>query len=106
MAEIPVMKGRKSIPNFTDSEDQVLAMILALTSELAVTRERLDTLERILGEQNLLDSSAIDSFVPDQTAAAKRDALRRRIISKVMQPVNDAARRAADDKQNLPSQEV
>lgn len=106
MAEIPVMKGRKSIPNFTDSEDQVLAMILALTSELAVTRERLDTLERILGEQNLLDSSAIDSFVPDQTAVAQRDGLRRRIISKVMQPVNDAARRAADDKQNLPSREV
>lgn len=99
MAEIPVTKGRKSIPHFTESEDQAYAMILALTSELAVTRERLDTLERILGEQNLLGQGAVDSFVPDQIAKVQRDGLRRRIIGKVLRPVAEATRRAADERQ-------
>lgn len=99
MTSIPVTKGRKAIPHFADGEDQIFSMILALTSELAVTRERLDTLERLLAERRLLEFGAAEAFVPDQAAVAERNLVRRRIISKVLQPVNDAARRAADERQ-------
>ena len=46
-------KGRR--PYFFDDPavDKLLAMTMALAGELAVTRERLDTVERILAEKGL-----------------------------------------------------
>jgi hypothetical protein len=100
MADVPLTKGRKAIPHLPESEDQAFSMILALTSELAVMRERIDTLERLLERAAVLDAGAVDAFAPDADAAAARDTLRRRIIAKVMRPVRDAARQTAEARQN------
>ena len=88
--------GRTPIPGMDDETDRLVAMIAALTSELAVVRDRLDTLERVLEHQGGLPDGAMDTFTPDQAAADARDSRRRRLIAKVFRPLRDAAARAAE----------
>lgn len=95
-AETPPVKGRKDIPHLAEADDQAFAMIVALASELAMARERLDTLERLLAAKEILAPDAVEAFAPDAAATSERDALRRRIVAKIFRPVRDAARRAAE----------
>lgn len=52
--------------------DRMLAMLLALAEELAVTRERLDTHERLLQSHGLLKIREIEDYRPDAPAKADR----------------------------------
>jgi hypothetical protein len=58
---------------FADHDvDRLLAIVWAMAGELAVTRERLDTVERLLAERQLLDRQLIDAYRPDAAAAEER----------------------------------
>jgi hypothetical protein len=65
-------KGKR--PNFLDDPaiERVLSITLAVAGELAVTRERLDTIERLLGQSNLLTQAAIDTYEPSAEEAQQR----------------------------------
>jgi len=52
--------------------DRLLAIVWAMAGELAVTRERLDTVERLLAERHVLDRQAIEAYRPDAQAARER----------------------------------
>lgn len=52
--------------------DRLLAIVWAMAAELAVTRERLDTVERLLAEREVFDRGAIDTYRPDASAAKER----------------------------------
>ncbi len=81
------------IPGRDSGDDTALAMILALTSELAVTRARLDTCERLLIAAGVLSSDAVETFVPGAAAIASRADARRRTIAKVLRPMRENAER-------------
>lgn len=98
MAEPIGVRRRLDVPGQPPEEDRLLAMIAALASELAVTRERLDTVERILEQRGSLERGAIDRFVADAAAATERAALRRRIIDRVFRVLRDAVSRSATGK--------
>ncbi len=85
------VKRRLEIAGQSANEDRMLAMIAALASELAVTRERLDTVERLAETAGLFDRAAIEQFSPQAGQAAERDGIRRRIIDRVFRPIKDAA---------------
>jgi hypothetical protein len=89
MTDRPINR-RLAVPGQDPEEDRLLAMIAGLASELAVTRERLDTLERLTS-----GTEAVEAFAPDAAAIGHRDTLRRRIIARVFRPLRDAAARAA-----------
>ena len=58
---------------FADHDvDRLLTIVWAMAGELAVTRERLDTLERLLAEHRLLDRELIEAYHPDAVAAEER----------------------------------
>ena len=58
---------------FADHDvDRLLAIVWAMAGELAVTRERLDTVERLLAERQLLDRQLINAYRPDAAAAEER----------------------------------
>ncbi len=61
-------------PWFFENRDveRLLAIVWAMAGELAVTRERLDTVERLLSERDLLQRSHIDAYRPDAAAANER----------------------------------
>jgi hypothetical protein len=77
-------KGRR--PQFYEDPaiDQLFAIVTALTGEISVLFDRLDTLERLLTESRVLPQ-AIESYVPDDAAAAlrgqRRDELLRRVFA-------------------------
>lgn len=52
--------------------DRLLAIVWAMAAELAVARERLDTVERLLAERQILDRQSIDAYRPDALAARER----------------------------------
>ena len=79
------------IPGRAARDEQTMAMILALTSELAILRTRLDTCERLLTAADILAPDAIETFTPNAAAEAEREGLRTRIIAKVMRPLGELA---------------
>ncbi|MED5546876.1 MAG: hypothetical protein VYD90_16690 [Pseudomonadota bacterium] len=97
----PQTAGRRDMPGLDEGDDQTFAMITALASELAMARERIDTLERLLAKAGTLDEGAVEAYVPDEEAAKARGALRQRLIGKVFRPIREAAmRRAAKTTSN------
>ena len=52
--------------------EQNFSMTMSLMAELAVARERIDTLERVLVQKGVLDAEEVEHYVPDADAAAER----------------------------------
>ena len=84
---------------FADRDvDRLLAIVWAMAGELAVTRERLDTVERLLARQALLSRSAIDAYRPDPQAAEERGQWHIEYIARllrILQQEVDALQRGA-----------
>ncbi len=61
-------------PLFFDNPDidRLIAVVLAMAGELAVARERLDTVERLLARKATLSLADIDGFRPTEAEAAER----------------------------------
>lgn len=91
-----VASPRRAIPGEDPGVARLSAITTALLSELVIQRERIDTLERILEQQGILASGAIDAFEPDAIAEGERRALRRRQIDKVLRQLKIDAALAAD----------
>jgi len=77
-------------------DEQVLAMIVSLTSEITVLRARLDAAERLLVASGALADGAIDGFEPEASAVTQRNAQRQAIIRKVFRPLTEAQSGKAD----------
>tara|TARA_R110002020_G_scaffold226974_2_gene437563 strand:- start:98263 stop:98625 length:363 start_codon:yes stop_codon:yes gene_type:complete len=65
-------KGKR--PYFLENPDveRLTNIVLVLTQELAVTRERMDTIERLLERGEPVSKAAIDSFRASRTEADER----------------------------------
>jgi hypothetical protein len=78
-------KGRR--PEFYEDPaiDQLFAIVTALTGELSVLYDRLDTLERVLVEARTLSDESLEAYVaPAEIAEARvirRDQLLRRVFA-------------------------
>ena len=86
---------RQPVSGLTDTQDQLFGMVTALAAQLAVTRERLDTVERLAAKAGLFGPVDVDAFEPDAEASVERDAMRKGLIARIFRPVHDAATRTA-----------
>jgi hypothetical protein len=68
-------------------------MVLALTQELSVARDRIDTLERLLDRAGVLAARTVDEYLPTPEEAAARATLRAGMIRRVFR----AAEKEAQD---------
>ncbi len=92
-------------PYFLEREtERVLAITMAVVQELAVARQRLDTLERLLQAKGVLTEHEIEAYAPDTEAAAARASWTQEYIARVLRIVqqeNEAAElpdeRASED---------
>lgn len=78
---------RRPVPDEDPEVARLSAMVIALLGELTITRERLDTVERLLESANVLRQRDVEAFEPQGQAVVEREQLRRRQIGKVMRPL-------------------
>jgi hypothetical protein len=73
----------------TGDVDRVMAIVLALASEVASLRERLDTHERVADTGSVPEHARIEAYVPDPPAIAARDAWRQAYIRRLFRVVSE-----------------
>ena len=81
-------KGKR--PYFLDDPavERVLSITMSVATELAVARERIDTLERLLVQRGVLLPGDIDHYEPDAAAQDERHAWGRAFIARVLRIVD------------------
>jgi len=86
-------KGRKPQYFADPATDKLLSMVLALTQELSVARDRIDTLERLLDRAGVLAAQTVDDYLPTAEEAEARAVLRAGMLRRVFR----AAEKEAQD---------
>jgi hypothetical protein len=81
-------KGKR--PWFFENRDaeKVLNITMALAQELAVTRERLDTLEQLLQAKGVLSTSEFDRYVPNKALSEQRSASQQAYLARVLRVIS------------------
>ena len=93
-------KARGKRPYFFRDPDveRVLSIAMAIAMEHAVTRQRLDALERLVEAKGLATRAELDAFVPGPEAEAERTRWMKEYIARVLRIVQqetEAVERAA-----------
>jgi hypothetical protein len=83
----PPVRRRLPVPGQSPGEERLLAMVAALAGELAVTRERLDTVERLAEAAGLFGPAQVEAFAADPEQGAARDAIRQGMIARIFAPL-------------------
>ena len=93
-------------PYFLDEQvETVLAITMAAVQELAVARQRIDTLERLLEGKGVLSRSEIESFAPDPAAAVERALASQEYIARVLRIVQQQGE-ASSQRSDIASEDV
>jgi hypothetical protein len=89
-------KGKR--PQYFDDPaiDRILSILLAVVGEVAVLRERLDTVERLLDAKGTLSRADLETFEPDREAAYQRGLSTKEYIARVMRGVQQDMEAMAD----------
>jgi hypothetical protein len=79
-----VAKGPR--PRFSENAevDRVLAMVMALASEVAVLREQLDTVVTLAAERGVLTPDEVSRFTPSPEQVKARDEWRQAFIGRIL----------------------
>lgn len=82
-------KGRQ--PQFHNERviDQLIGMVTALASELAILRDRVDTHERLASDATAATYENVEAYVPPAAAAGLRSALHQRLLRKVFRVLRE-----------------
>ena len=77
-------KGKR--PKYLDENatDHLLSMVMVLAEELAVTRERADTLERLLETHGVISRDEIEMYVPSKDIGVERQVAHSGLISRLL----------------------
>lgn len=80
-------KGKRPAYFDDPAVDRLLSIVMAIAGELAVTRERLDTIERLLETKGTLSRADIEAFRPDRDAGYERGLATREYIARILRGV-------------------
>lgn len=95
-------------PYFMEQEvERVLGIAMAAVQELAVARQRMDTLERILEAKGVMTRDEINAFRPDADQAAERGLWMQEYLVRVLRNVQQEGEAIkADARGDIRSEEV
>lgn len=96
-----VARGKR--PKMFDdwSSDVFMSMITALTTELMVMRDRVDTIERLAADKGVILKSDIDAYEFDDKALAEREASRKALADRIFYLVLQQAERNKTPKRKV-----
>jgi len=87
--ELPrVAKGKKPMYLDERSIDNLMAMIMTLTQEISVLRDRLDTIEKLLVSKKEITLEDIETFEPDDDLIKERKDRRQMLLKRVLLPID------------------
>ncbi len=88
-----VARGKR--PRMLDmwSDDVFVSALTALTTEMMVLRDRLDTIERIAADKGVILKTEIDAYVFDETAQTERETARKALADRIFYLVLQQAER-------------
>lgn len=93
-------------PYFLNPEsERILAITMAVAQELAVARQRIDTLERLLAAKGVLARSEVEAFAPSAEEYAERALWTQEFIDRILRIVQQegqAAEAAAEGELPIP----
>ena len=67
--------------------DRILSIVMALAGEVAVNRERLDTVERLLETKGAITRADIEAYKPDRDVGYERGLQHREYIARILRGV-------------------
>lgn len=95
-----IIKGKR--PSFFEAPgvDYLMHMVMVLSQELSVTRDRLDTLERLAENKDLLKRTEFEEFSPDQSCLEEREENRQALLNSLFSVMDQEAAELAkkDDR--------
>lgn len=97
--------GRPYFFNSAETE-RVLNIAMAIATEVAVVRERIDTIERLLEAGGMLNRQDIESFVPTDEQAHERQLWHARYAARILRIVQQEMDAIAHPENNTPMQQI
>jgi len=97
-------KGPRPYSLHDKALENVLTITMAIAGELAVTRERLDTLERLLEGKEILLQKEIEQFIPTSEQEKKRQQWQADYIARILRIVQqelEAIQQPTGNSQNM-----
>lgn len=67
--------------------DRLTSILMAVAGEVAVLRERLDTVERLLEAKGSVSRADIEDYVPDRAAGQERGLLHKEYVARILRAV-------------------
>jgi hypothetical protein len=101
-----VAKGRKPLYFSDPAIDKLLWMTMTLMEELSVTRDRLDTVERLLEGKRVLRRRDIEGFVAAGAAQAERSARRAAFVDRMLRAVEAELEEVTGEKKAAAADEA
>ena len=92
-------KGKRPKYLGEDSLDHLLSMIMVLAEEMAVMRERNDTLERLLEKLSVVTREDIEGFVPSPDVGTERQLKHSEFITRLMRSLRQEVDALSGDNQ-------
>lgn len=78
------VKGKPSVFFKDPAIDQVMTFLIELLTEVSVLRDRVDTLEHVLQQRDVIAADAIESHQHDEANEKRRAAERKALLERVM----------------------
>jgi hypothetical protein len=88
-------KGKRPQYFEDPASDKLHFMIMALVEELSVTRDRLDSVERVLERKGVSSLADVDGFEPTDEEHRQRNERRAAYVARIMKCFADEAAQAA-----------
>lgn len=101
-------KSKGARPYFLDSPEteRVMNIAMAVATEVAVVRERLDTIERLLEAKGILNRSEIEAYEPDDKAAEERQLWHARYAARILRIIQQEVDAIAKPENNTPMHRI
>jgi hypothetical protein len=80
-------KGKRPAYFEDPAIDRTLSIVMAIAGEVAVLRERMDTIERLLDTHGTINRADIESYVPDIQAGKERGLLHKEYVARILRGV-------------------
>jgi hypothetical protein len=90
---------RSKRPHFFDDPavDQLLGIVLGLTQEVSVLRDRVDTMERLMDRNGAVSRADIEAYAPDAEGQAERARVRNEYLQRVFRVLRHEAGHYSSD---------